>query len=150
LAAPTIPGLPSGIAFEGLYDREGLLKLDRLFLAELAQHDTALHEQLLRARENPAALASKQESELLLALAPHLDRYVARLFGIEAEIKALSARHLDLAPLYGVKRQFVQRKAMHGIKREEAEAFDGPALARGLERAFNEPFTELTFARHVA
>ena len=150
MAAPTIPGLPSGIAFEGLYDREGLLKLDRLFLAELAQHDTALHEQLLRARENPAALASKQESELLLALAPHLDRYVARLFGIEAEIKALSARHLDLAPLYGVKRQFVQRKAMHGIKREEAEAFDGPALARGLERAFNEPFTELAFARHVA
>jgi NADPH-dependent glutamate synthase beta subunit-like oxidoreductase/NAD(P)H-flavin reductase len=150
LAVPTIPGLPSSIGFEGLYDREGLLKLDRLFLAELAQHDTALHERLLRARENPAALASKQESELLLALALHLDRYVARLFGIEAEVKALSARHLDLAPLYGVKRQFVQRKAMHGVKREEAEAVDGPTLARGLEQAFHEPFTELAFARHVA
>jgi NADPH-dependent glutamate synthase beta subunit-like oxidoreductase/NAD(P)H-flavin reductase len=121
-----------------------------LFLAELAQHDTALHERLLRARENPAALASKQESELLLALALHLDRYVARLFGIEAEVKALSARHLDLAPLYGVKRQFVQRKAMHRVKREDAEAVDGHALARGLEQAFHEPFTELAFARHVA
>jgi NADPH-dependent glutamate synthase beta subunit-like oxidoreductase/NAD(P)H-flavin reductase len=150
LNAPTIPGLAAGIAFEDLYDREGLSRLDQRFLAELARDDAGLSERLTRAREDPAALAPRQESELLLALAPRLDRFVARLFGIEAEVATLSTRHRDLAPLYGVKRQFVQRKAMHGFKREEADAFDGPALARELERAFREPFTELAFARHVA
>src|SRR5262245_20836212 len=94
-------------------------------------------------------MAVKQESELLLALAPHLDRFIARLFAIEAEVRKLSARHLELVPLYGIKRQFVQRKAMHGFKPQEAAALDGAALARELERTFREPLTELAFARHV-
>jgi NADPH-dependent glutamate synthase beta subunit-like oxidoreductase/NAD(P)H-flavin reductase len=139
-----------GIGFGDLYDREGLLRLDQSFLAELARDDAALHEQLVHGRNDPGALAAKRESELLLALAPHLDRFIARLFSIEAEVKALSARHLDLVPLYGIKRQFVQRKAMHGFKPQEAAALDGAALARELERAFREPLTELAFARHVS
>jgi NADPH-dependent glutamate synthase beta subunit-like oxidoreductase/NAD(P)H-flavin reductase len=150
VTAPTIPRLAFGIAFEDLYDREGLLKLDQCFLAELTQGGAALRERLVRAREDPEALAPKQESELLLALAPHLDRFIARLFGIEAQVEALTARHHDLAPLYAVKRQFVQRKAMHGFTQQQAEALDGPALARELERAFREPFTELAFARNIA
>ena len=150
MAAPTIPGLAFGFTFDDLYDREGLLKLDQRFLAELARDDAALHERFGRARSDPAALAVKQESELLLALAPHLDRFIARLFAIEAEVKALSARHLEVVPLYEIKRQFVQRKAMHGFKPQEAAALDGAALARELQRAFGEALTELAFARHVS
>jgi NADPH-dependent glutamate synthase beta subunit-like oxidoreductase/NAD(P)H-flavin reductase len=150
LAAPTIPGLAFGITFDDLYDREGLLKLDQRFLAELGRDDAALHERLGRARSDAGTLPAKQESELLLALAPHLDRFIARLFGIEAEVEALSARHHELVPLYGIKRQFVQRKAMHGFNPQEAGALDGAALARELERTFGEPLTELAFARHVS
>ena len=149
MAADTIPVTASGLAFGDLYRREGLLALDREFLAGMGRADEALRERLVRARAEPSALAPKQESELLLALAPHLERFIARLFGIEAEVLALATRHHDLAPLHAVKRQFVQRKAMHGIKPRDAQGIDGPALRVELEREFGESFSELAFARHV-
>jgi len=123
--------------------------MDALFLHELARHDTKLHGELLAARSNPDTLTAKQESGLLLALAPHLDRFVGWLFGIELELEALAREHHVRTPLYNVKRHFVQRKAMHGYKADEAAAFDGEALARGLEAAMGEPLSELAFARHV-
>jgi NADPH-dependent glutamate synthase beta subunit-like oxidoreductase/NAD(P)H-flavin reductase len=150
VARASIPAPGFDCSFEDLYARDGLERLDRRFLASLQEGDAALHERLLRARSNPGALAPKQESELLLALAPHLERFVARLFGIEADVEALAAAHRRLAPLYPVKRQFVQRKAMHRYTAQEAAGFDGPALERELAAAFGEPFTELAFARHVA
>jgi len=149
LAATEIPVAESGLNFDDLYHREGLLNLDRHFLEDLSRSDARLREQLVRARAEPSALAAKQESELLLALAPHLDRFIARLFGIERELGELTARHHELAPLYSVKRQFVQRKAMHKHKADAAAAFDGPALAARLEAAMGEPLTELAYAQHV-
>jgi len=149
LASSTIRTLGFDCTFDDIYLREGLVKLDQRFLAELKASDAALHEQLTRARADPAALASKQESELLLALAPHLERFIARLFGIETEVQALAAQHHRLAPLYQVKRQFVQRRAMHRYPPDEAAGFDGLALERELEQAFGEPFTEIAYARHV-
>ena len=149
LAASTIPVPEYGLTFDDLYRREGLARLDERFLARLAQCDAALRERLVRARAEPQQLAPKEESELLLALAPQLDDFVARLFGIEAEVATLTARHHELAPLYSVKRLFVQRKAMHKYKTQEAEKFDGPALERELAQAFGEPFSELAYARHV-
>jgi len=44
-------------------------------------------------------------------IAPHLDDFLAELFGIQAEFRALAARHHELAPLHTIKRQFVQRRA---------------------------------------
>jgi NADPH-dependent glutamate synthase beta subunit-like oxidoreductase/NAD(P)H-flavin reductase len=149
LASASIPASGFDCTFDDLHSREGLLRLDRRFLSELENSDAALHEQLVRARGGPATLTPKQESELLLALAPHLEQFVARLFGIEPEVRALAAEHHQLAPLYRVKRQFVQRKAMHRYAAREAAGFDGIALERDLEAAFGEPFTELAFARHV-
>ena len=39
----------------------------------------------------------------------------------------------ELGPVYVVKRNFVQRKAMHKFKGDEAERVDGPALEARLE-----------------
>ncbi len=125
------------------------MKLDRDFLAQLQASDAALHQRLLQARADPSALSSRQESDLLLDLAPHLQQFIARRFAIESEVRALSGRHHELAPLYQVKRQFVQRKAMHKYKPREAEGFDGAALERELQKAFGEPFSELVFASRV-
>ncbi|HEX9684837.1 MAG TPA: FAD-dependent oxidoreductase [Burkholderiales bacterium] len=146
----TIPAPGFGCTFDDLYAREGVVRLDQHFLARLKESDGALHGELVRARGDPATLAPKQESALLLALAPHLEQFVACLFGIETEVQALAAEHHRMAPLYRVKRQFVQRKAMHRYAAHEAVAFDGAALERELEAAFGEPFTELAYARHVA
>ena len=138
-----------GIRFEELYLREGLVRVDRAFLDFVGEIDAALRERLEAARADPAALAAKQESDLLVALAPHLDDFLARLFGIEAEVHALSARHHNFAPLYSVKRLFVQRRAMHKVRPEDAAALDGAAAEQELRTLFGGRFTELAFARHV-
>jgi hypothetical protein len=51
--------------------------------------------------------------------------------------------------LYSVKRLFVQRRALHKVKPEAAAALDGAASERELAAWFGEPFSELTYARHV-
>jgi NADPH-dependent glutamate synthase beta subunit-like oxidoreductase/NAD(P)H-flavin reductase len=145
----SVPVPEAGLSFSDLYEQSGLVHLDALFLARLKGSETALHEDLILARQNANALAPKQESELLIALAPHVDDFLGWLFGIENEVTALTARHHELNPIFGVKRNFVQRKAMHKIKSEDAEGIDGLALARKLEALFGESLTELSFARHV-
>src|SRR3954468_20632625 len=117
--------LAHGFAFHDLYRRDGLQRLDQTFVAALKDADAALCEQLLAARTQPAILTNKQESELLIAVAPHLDDFIAKLFGIETEVRALSARHNELAPIFSCKRLFVQRKALHKYKADAAIAFDG-------------------------
>ena len=147
--ADTAISLAFGIAFEDLYRPERLVQLDAGFLDWLKAAESQLAQQLLAARESPDTLDRKRESELLLAVAPHLEDYLAQLFGIETDVQALAARHHELAPLYSCKRLFVQRKAMTKVKPEEAATVDGPALAAELAREFREPFSELAFARHV-
>src|SRR5208282_1883831 len=149
--------LAHGLSFADLYRREGLLRVDAAFLDELKHSDAALHAHLLAARTAVAgsadALAAKQESELLIALAPHLDDFIACLFGIEKELQQLSERHHELAPLYSCKRVFVQRKALHKYKPEEAAIFDGAALraqlAPFIDKNAGGDFSELAFAKAV-
>jgi len=124
-----------GLEFAQLYEREGLARLDEAFLSFLGEADRALHEKLVLSRAHPAA--GKAESDLLVALAPHVEDFIARLFGIEAEVRALEERHNELAPLYSVKRLFVQRRAVHKVKPEHAKP-DGFSFT-----------TELDFARQV-
>src|SRR5262249_24626893 len=136
-------------SFADLYERDALARLDAAFLDCVGSTDATLRDRLLAARNDPAALPAKAESELLLALAPSLESFIARLFRIESELGALTARHHELEPLYPVKRLFVQRKAMHKFKADEASTFDGAALERELEGLLGEPFSELAFARRV-
>ena len=48
-------------------------------------------------------------------------------------MRALEARHHELAPLFAVKRQFVQRKAMNAYKADVASTFDGATLRAALD-----------------
>jgi NADPH-dependent glutamate synthase beta subunit-like oxidoreductase/NAD(P)H-flavin reductase len=132
------------IRFNDLYEREGLVRLDAAWLGFLAEADRALRDRLLAARTAPPA--AKEESDLLIALAPHVEDFIARLFGIEGEARALAEKHNELAPLYSVKRSFVQRRALHKVKPEALEHFDAEATAG---RLFGKTFTELDFARKV-
>jgi hypothetical protein len=141
--------LAHGLAFEDLYRRAGLVRLDGHFVGFLETADSALAGRLRAGRADPDALDAKAESQLLLDIAPHLERFLAQLFGITDEVLALAGRHDELAPLYTVKRQFVQRRAGTRIKPAEAEALDGEALERELTALFGGRFDELTFATHV-
>jgi NADPH-dependent glutamate synthase beta subunit-like oxidoreductase/NAD(P)H-flavin reductase len=141
--------LAHGLAFADLYSIDGLRRVDAAFVLHLRAADDALAGRLAAARAAPAGLGAKEESALLIALAPHVEDFIAALFDIEAEVRALEARHHELAPLFAVKRQFVQRKAMNGYKADVAAGFDGPALRAALEDAMAAPFSELAFARSV-
>lgn len=136
--------------FADLYNREGLVKLDQIFCEFLQVADTDLHTRLVRARQFPDELVPKDESALLIDLAPWLEDFIARLFGIEREVLTLAEKHHVLAPLYFCKRQFVQRRARAKVNEELLATIDGIALEEKLETLFGEPFSELVFARHVA
>jgi NADPH-dependent glutamate synthase beta subunit-like oxidoreductase/NAD(P)H-flavin reductase len=142
--------LQHGLDFRDLYRRDGLVKLDAAFIAHLSETDVALHNRLVTARRDPAVLERKAESDLLTELASHLEDFIGELFAIGGEIRALQARHDALAPIYSVKRLFVQRRAVKGVSAEVAAAEDGDALATALARKFGEPLSEESFARHVA
>jgi len=113
--------LAFGLRFNDLYEREGLLRVDAAFLGYLGEADRALCEKLQSSRTTPPP--AREESELLVALAPHVEDFLARLFAIEAEAQALAERHNELAPLYSVKRLFVQRRALHKVKPEELKDY---------------------------
>ncbi len=137
-----------GFSFADLAEREGLIRLDRAFLEELATADTDLHTRLLTARAAPDALPGKDESDLIVALGPHLDGFMAALFGIETETAALRGETARLDPVHACKRLFVQRQAVR--KYADPSGFDAGALRTALEARFGEPLTEPVFAAHVA
>src|SRR5436190_7188469 len=117
--------LAFGLAFAELHDPAGLERLDAEFSRWLQEADDGLAARYAAARAAPAALPYKEEAELLIAAGPHLDRFIAELFGIEPQWDQLAGRHHRLEPLFRVKRKFVQRRAMLKVKAEEAARLDG-------------------------
>ena len=136
-----------GFTFGDLAEREGLVRLDQRFVAFLAEADSALHARLMAARAAHDGMDVKDESALIVDLGPHLNGFVATLFGIEAEAAAIQADTLALDPVHACKRLFVQRQAVR--KYADPAGFDGPALRAGLEARFGQPFSEKAFAAAV-
>lgn len=145
-ATPEPLALAFNLAFDDLYAREGLVKLDRIFLTWLEQRDAELQQRLLIARG--ALPDAKAQSQLILDLAPAVEDFIAALFNIEDEVAALTLVHKDLEPLYACKRLFVQRRAIKAHKPEEAAAFNGASLRAELEQHLD-GFSEENFARQV-
>src|ERR1700682_5786116 len=142
-----------GLTFHDLYSCAGLRRVDAAFGAWIEHADAGLAARLATARADPAALTRLQESELLIALAPHVEYWLAQLFGIEREVAVLQAAQHELAPLFACKRQVVQRKAMNKYKADQAARFEDTALRAELERKIGERLTsqrgELAFAQRV-
>ncbi|HJU18682.1 MAG TPA: FAD-dependent oxidoreductase [Stellaceae bacterium] len=148
--------LKYGLSFADLYERDGLVRVDRAFVAYLAGCDVTLHDRLMAARSGPDRLGRRDEANLLVDLAPHLEDFLADLFGIAGAVRELEARHGELAPLYAIKRLFVQRRAVKGVDEKAAAEIDGPALARelapliGAEEGLDPVLWERRYAEHVA
>ena len=138
------------LVFGDLYRRDGLVKLDQAFVALIRAADPALATQLEAARATPTDLETKVESTLIIALAPHVERFLAQLFAIESDVAALAARHQELACLYEIKQKFVQRRAMARVKAADAGQLDGPQLEAQLATMLGGRFAELTYAQHVS
>src|SRR5208337_4508303 len=94
--------LAHGFAFEDLYEREGLVRVDATFLDHVRAADAALYARLIEARAHPEQISRQQHSALIVELAPHVEDFVGELFGIASEVRSLQARHHALAPLFAL------------------------------------------------
>ncbi len=83
------------MSFEELYQTAQPPEIGWIFLQELAKADKALGEQLEAARRDPEALAPKQHSELMIAVAPYAEDFIGQLFGIGKELERSSGQALS-------------------------------------------------------
>ncbi|MEZ5833737.1 MAG: pyridine nucleotide-disulfide oxidoreductase, partial [Dongiaceae bacterium] len=141
--------LAHGLRFEDLYAPAGLARVDELFVSHLRTADEGLAGRLMAGRAEPDKLDAKAESALIIAAAAHLDDFIGELFGIQDALSALRRQHTELAPVYSVKRLFVQRRALKAHPEAEAATFDPDTLRTQLTGLFGGKFDELTFATHV-
>src|SRR5262249_10465697 len=87
-----------------------LAELTARFDAYLGEADAAAHARLAAHRERGGAGKPDEVSEALLAGAPHLARFVARLFGVERETDALRAEARERHPLWAFKKDFAKKR----------------------------------------
>src|SRR5437867_150653 len=71
--------------YADLYDSGRLRDLTDLFFSDVKTSDPGLMSAWNQYRSAPASLDAKGISELLVRMAPHLGRFLARLFKIEKE-----------------------------------------------------------------
>ncbi|MDT7779156.1 MAG: hypothetical protein QOC99_1668 [Acidobacteriota bacterium] len=123
-----------GFTYGDLYRPERLRALAETFYAEVERTDPSLHASLAEyiAARGENLKGTKAESELLIAAAPHLSRFVARLFGVERERDALAARVRAQDPVFQFK-HFVQRRATKSFPAEKATGVNVEAADAALE-----------------
>ncbi|HEX8181043.1 MAG TPA: FAD-dependent oxidoreductase [Pyrinomonadaceae bacterium] len=126
--APAAPDFPLGIedfTYADLYRPQRLRQLAETFYAELARADESLHQALMAylATRGTDLAGTKQESELLIKAAPHLSRFIARLFGVEAEQAAHAAAIKAQDPVFQFK-TFIVRRALKKFPTEQALTLD--------------------------
>jgi NADPH-dependent glutamate synthase beta subunit-like oxidoreductase/NAD(P)H-flavin reductase len=110
-------GIP-GISYSDLFDPERLKELQNIFDAELSAANPELFVSWDSYRRNPAQPRTAVEiSALLVGVAGHVSRFVARLFQVEAEVGALAAETSDQTPVFRFKVDFVRRRVLPALKK---------------------------------
>lgn len=122
--------------------REQLIALDSQFCDYLAESNAALYQQLLKFRADVPDVYT--QAPFLIELAPYLEDFIGKLFDVTKFIKELQNKHHKLAPLYRVKRNFVQRIALRKYKDTSLEEFEN-----SLQRIASKFETELAFAEAI-
>lgn len=133
-----------------LYDLIGLKQIDAAFLDFLNGEDPALHDALIKARQNPSCHTDAQESALLTSLTPLLEVFLGDLFGIQAPLETLQKAINEKSIIFQIRRTFIQRRALKNITQENAKNLNGQELAEKLTPHVGAPsFSDLDFARWV-
>ncbi len=131
---PTL-GLP-GFTFGDLHRTDRLPALTEAFHASLRAADPALADRFdaYRAGERgegpPHGLSRPQESQLLIEVAGHLSRFVARLFRVEAEVDGLRAAVVAERPRFDLRRDFMAKRVFRKGAKDRPSASDLPDLER--------------------
>lgn len=119
----------SGVSWSDLHTAQGLKKLFDFFQSDLNLRDASLAKRYQEYLSG-AQLAAVDESDLLLAVAPHVAHFITHLFMIEKEVGQQSQTDKNLLPLFLFKRDFVQRRALKKYDLSASHAFDIVALKK--------------------
>jgi hypothetical protein len=132
-----------GFTYGDLYRPERLRALAEAFYAEVESSDASLHARLAEyvGARGENLKGTRAESELLIEAAPHLSRFVARLFGVEPERERLAESIRAQDPVFQFK-QFVQRRATKSFPAERAAALDAEAADAALEAVRHAAFAD--------
>src|SRR4051812_49622234 len=109
-------GVP-GYTFADLHAPERLASLYDRFCEETSAADPALWREWDAYRRAPAAPRPPVAlSNLLIAMAPHVSRFVKRLFDVDAPAAAIAAATRAQDDLFRFKVDFVRRRALPLLK----------------------------------
>ncbi len=122
-----------GFSYADLYLPDGLRDLANAFYSELELAEPEIHQSLMEyLSKRGVGYESKVESELLIAAAPHLSRFVARLFHVELEQERQIESVLNQEPVWTFK-TFIARRALKKFPPDAAAKLDAEALNAALE-----------------
>ena len=133
-------GIPR-FTWNDLHDPLRLADLTRAFDDEVRAADRELSARYEAHRRGPR-LEGPAESELLIDLAGHLSRFVGKLFGVGGEQARLRGESGRDAPIFRVKREFIQRRVFKKgapnrpapSEKASLEAQVGPLVRAALQR----------------
>ncbi|MHB8211939.1 MAG: pyridine nucleotide-disulfide oxidoreductase, partial [Acidithiobacillus sp.] len=98
-------------SYSELFTALGLSRFDATFLRRLAEQDGELATRLGAYRAGGEAFLGRVQSDLLLRLAPWVERFIGELFAIDAEVAELQARTRSHDVVMAFKKHFVLRRA---------------------------------------
>lgn len=142
-------GIP-GFSFADLFDPGRLHDLHEEFGRHVESTDPDLWRQWTAFRAAPeAARSGADASWLYVRMAPHLSRFVATLFGVQAEVEAMAAATRSADDLFRFKIDFVRRRVLPMLKAglAPAESPDDDATVSGLLHAQYPSDGEMALAR---
>jgi NADPH-dependent glutamate synthase beta subunit-like oxidoreductase/NAD(P)H-flavin reductase len=98
-----------GFRYADLNRVRRLMALDQAFHAALRAADQALADRYEQSCQQYCRGEGKDDSQLLIDVARHLDSFIARLFHIEKEVRALNRRTTDDGTVCEFKKRFLDR-----------------------------------------
>jgi NADPH-dependent glutamate synthase beta subunit-like oxidoreductase/NAD(P)H-flavin reductase len=106
----------AGFTFADLHQPARLHALYELFSDDVRRADADLWAQWDTYRLNPGAVAPIARSNLVVAMAPHVSRFLSRLFSVGPEADEMAAQTRAYDDLFRFKIDFVRRRALPLLK----------------------------------
>lgn len=123
-----------GWNYADLYDPLRLKELAEMFYRSVEASDPALGRSYKAYRENQGkGISPVDESNLIVALAAHLNRFVWRLFQIGPSLSTDARRADAEKPIFEFKRDFVVKRALKALPPSSVAALDLKKLNRQME-----------------
>ncbi|MFI5251044.1 MAG: FAD-dependent oxidoreductase [Bacteroidota bacterium] len=114
-----------------LYKPEKLAKLTKIFFDEISVKNPSLIQSFFKYRDQKGdGFSPTETSSLLVKMAPYLSSFIARIFGVEDELKKIKLTIDKERVIFEFKREFFTRRVLKKIKREQSESFDIAMLDR--------------------